>query len=103
MKSRVYKFHGKLFRYDFDHCMVEWVYKADPAMLEDNKEWQEKYCKDLWQIEDGYYIADAAGLRPENWKRKAVRDEYLEEWCWDIDCECEAEAAYFVKHELPYL
>lgn len=103
MKSRPYKFGKRLFRYDFDHCLVEWIYKADPEMLEDNKEWQAKYGKDLWQIEDGYYIAEAVGLRPENWKRKAVRDEYLAEWCSDIDYEAEAEYAAFVKYELPNL
>ena len=80
-KSRVYKFEGKLFRYNFDECIVEYIAKATQEELEDNKEWQKKYGRNLWDIdENGYMEIDGVGLRKENWIRKEVRDEYLSEW-----------------------
>ena len=94
-KSAVYKFRGKLFRYNFDECLVEYLAKATKEELEENKEWQKKYGKNLWDIdENGYIEIDAAGLRKENWTRKAVRDEYLSEWVAEMQEALEWELAF---------
>ena len=42
MKSKPYKLNGKLFRYDFDHSMVEYIYKADAEDIALEEECQEK-------------------------------------------------------------
>lgn len=98
-KSSIYKFKGKLFRYNFDHCVVEWVSKATQEEIDDNKKWQAKYGKNLWDIdEDGYIEIDAVGLRKENWTRKAVRDEYLSEWVAEIAEACDYEMALEAKY-----
>lgn len=84
--SRVYKLDGKSFRYDFEDCMVEYISKAGKDEIADNAEWMAKYGKPLWDIdESGYIVIERVGLRPENWKSKWPRDEYLSEWIADIE------------------
>lgn len=101
MKSRVYKIDGSYFRYDFDRCVVEHVYKADNEMLEDNKEWQAKYHKDLWEIDEGGYITmNVAGLLPEHWKDKETRTEYLEMWAAELNEEARYLAEDFIANEM---
>ena len=101
--SSVYKREGKCFRYDFERCVVERVAKAGPEELADNAEWMAERGKPLWDIdEDGYMVLDAVGLRPENWKRKGVRDEYLDGWIAEMAVEFECEMEMFVKYELPH-
>lgn len=85
-KSGIYKYRGQFFRYDFENCLVERLAKATQRELDDNAEWLAKYGKPLWDIDsDGYIEIEAVGLRKENWKRKAVRDEYLAEWIAEIE------------------
>ena len=104
MKSKPYKFQGKLFRYDFDHAMVEYICKAGAEEIADEKEWMETHNKPLYGIDaDGYMELDAVGLRAENWKRKAVRDEYLSQYCFDLDEEAAWLAHDFEKYELPHM
>lgn len=101
--SGVYKRGGKCFRYDFERCVVQHVYKAGKEELADNAEWMAKYGKPLWDIdESGYMVGDSVGLRPENWKNKAARDEYLDEWLFDMAEEFAYESEMFVKYELPH-
>lgn len=78
--SKNYTIQGKTFRYDYDHAVVEWIYKN-----EDGK----------WEVLDG------AGLRLENWKNKEARDEYLQEWIMDIEADAEYQMDMFIKYELP--
>lgn len=88
--SGIYKRNGKCFKYDFEHSIVEYVCKASKEELADNEEWQKKFGKDLWDIDEaGYIVIDSAGLRAENWKNKEVRDEYLDEWLFELRAECE--------------
>ena len=97
-KSAVYKFKGKLFRYNFDECLVEYIAKATKEELEENKEWQKKFGKNLWDIdENGYIEIDAVGLRKENWTRKEVRDEYLSEWAAEMHEALEYELAFEMR------
>lgn len=104
MKSRAYKYGGKLFRYDFDDCMVEYIVKANAEMRKDNKEWMEEFGKPMWEIdESGYCIIDRVGLRRENWKDKESRDYYLSTWLDDIAAEVAFEEAMFMKYEYPQL
>lgn len=84
--SGIYRFERKLFRYNFTHNVVEWVYKARKSEIAEEKEWIEKHGRPLHHIDElGYIVLDSAGLRLENWKRKAVRDEYLSEWVYDMN------------------
>lgn len=77
--SKHYKYMGKTFRYDYDNAIVEWIYKDEETGL-----WEE---------------IDGAGLRLENWKNKEVRDEYLAEWCADLEDEIAYEMDLFMKYE----
>ena len=73
-------------------------------MRQDNREWQAKYGKDLWDIDgDGYMTLSSVGLHPDNWNNKAARDEYLFGWCCELDMESAALVRNFEKYELPYL
>jgi len=74
------------FRYDRKNSIVECVQKATEEMLEDNREWQSKYGKNIWDIDaDGYWVCASAGLMHENWDNADARTEYLEEWCSELD------------------
>lgn len=104
MMSKIYKFNGKLFRYDDERCVVQLVAKAGAEEMADEAEWKAKYGRPLFGIDaDGYMVLSSAGLRRDNWKNREVRDEYLSEWCCELDEEAEALAADFAKYELPYL
>ncbi len=99
-KSSVYKVNGESFRYNYDERLVEHVYKATEDMLEDNKEWMEKFNKPLWNIdESGYTVMSCAGLRLENWRNKEARREYLEQWASELKEEAECLAADYIKYE----
>lgn len=103
-KSRVYKVEGRLFRYDFDNCLVEYLIKADEQMIQDNKEWFAKFNSKLWDIDDkGYCIIDEIGLRLENWQNKEVRLEYLTEYARELEYETKQLVDDFIKYEMPYL
>jgi len=102
MKSKPYKIGKHLFRYDFTHCVVENIAKADEDDIKLDKEWKETHGYSLLDIDvEGYMILSVAGLSKENWRNKAARKEYLNEWIADIEEECSALAADFVKNELP--
>ena len=94
MKSNPYKLNGKLFRYNFDTCVVEYIQKADKKTLADDAKWKQTHDgRSLYGVgDDGYIILDSIG-----------RDGYLSAWCNDLDAELESMAADFVKYELPYL
>lgn len=95
--SGIYKRSGFSFRYDYDHCVVEVVSKAGAEEIADNEEWQSKFGKNLWDIDEaGYIVHDSVGLRPENWKNKEVRDEYLDEWIFEFREAVEIELAYVI-------
>lgn len=102
MKSRPCRIGKHLFRYNYEWHTVEEIAKADPEMIEDNREWQEKYGRDLWEIDEaGYIELRSVGLSEENWKNKEARLEYLEMWAAELEEEDSYMIADFVKHELP--
>ena len=43
MKSNPYKLDGKLFRYDFDHSMVEYIFKAEAEDIAFEQEWEKTH------------------------------------------------------------
>ena len=93
--SGIYKRGGQLFRYNYEHCVVEYVCKASQEELADNEEWLRKYGRKLWEIdESGYITIESVGLRPENWKNKEARNEYLDEWLFELREGMEFELAY---------
>ena len=99
MKTKPYKFRGKIFRYDFDCSVVEYIEKADEDMISAEKEWRNTHDWPLYGIDDdGYVVLGSVGLRKENWINKAVRDEYLSGWSDELD----EEAAVLVDEFLRY-
>jgi hypothetical protein len=100
MKSKPYELDGKIFRYDFDHCVVEYIAKADAEMVADEAEWEQKHDRKLYNIDDdGYMVLDEVGLHKKNWINKEARDEYLSEWAFELDEELGALAAEFISEE----
>jgi nuclear transport factor 2 (NTF2) superfamily protein len=86
------------FKYDREMAIVRMYYKPKDEelqeMIADNKEWQKKYGKNLWDIdEDGLMYIDGAGLRRENWDNKDARNEYLAE----MEADFEEEANYLMQ------
>ena len=91
--SKVYKRKKKSFRYDYENCLVLWVEKATEEDVKDNKEWIEKYGKPLFEIdEDGYIEIQSVGLSKSNWTDRQARNEYLDEWIYEL----EEETAYLI-------
>lgn len=105
MKSKPVKINGKLFRYDYDNAVVEYVYKLSDEEIQDELDWMEKHNgKPLVGMdENGFSVVESVGLRRENWENKEARMEYLSVWADELD----EEAAYlmdsFIKYDLPYL
>ena len=79
MKSNPYKLNGKLFRYNFDTCVVEYIQKADQETMQEDAEWKRNHDgRSLYNVgDDGYIILETIGLSRENWKDKEARDGYL--------------------------
>ena len=98
MKSNPYKLDGKLFRYDFDHSMVEYIFKAEAEDIAFEQEWEKTHDYRIYEIDaEGYMVMEAVGLHKVNWTNKAARDEYLAAWIVDLDAEAEAMAKEFMK------
>ena len=94
------KIGNRLFRYNADKCIVEYVDKATPDMYADDEEWIAKYGKPLWGIDkDGYIVLDSAGLSKEHWDNKEDRIMYLTEWNAEISCEVDYLANDFIANE----
>ena len=84
--SKVYKRKGECFRYDYENSLLIWVFKATAEYYEDNVRWQEKFGKNLWDIdEDGYVEVCSVGLERSNWTNKEARNEYLDGWISVLD------------------
>lgn len=95
------KIGKKLFRYNEENSLVEFVEKATPDMYKDDKEWIEKYGHPLWGIDkDGYIVLDSAVLSREHWDDKESRIMYLTEWTWEIEAECNYLMDEFIKYEV---
>ena len=104
MKSKPYRYHKKLFRYDFDLAEVEYIFKADQEMIDEEIEWERKHGSQLFGIdEDGYVVTATVGLSERNWKNKAARDEYLFQWVAELEEEGAALMRNFMRYELPAL
>ena len=103
MKSRPFRFQNKLFRYDFDSATLEYIVKATKEDIADEEETFRKLGRHLCEIVDGYMILDTVGLRRENWNNKAARNEYLFQWCADLDEEMACMVHDFEKYELPQM
>lgn len=101
----IYKLDGKLFRYNEDHGVVEYVMKADADTIREEAEWKAEHNgRGLYDIDaDGYMVIESAGLLRENWNNRETRDEYLHGWIDELDEEMRCMEAEFEKYELPYL
>ena len=85
MKSNPVKVSGKLFRYDFDRSVVEYIIKADAETIDAEIEWEQKHGSQLYGVGvDGYIVLASAGLRKENWTNMAARKEYLSKWAGEL-------------------
>lgn len=76
MKSAVYNFKGRKFRYDYDNCLVQCGFIAE---TEDDIEIF--HAKEIGD----FIVGDEVGLCKENWDNKEVRDEYLMEYCYRLE------------------
>ena len=104
MKSNPVKVSGKLFRYDFDRSVVEYIIKADAETISEENEWKQKHGSPLFGIDaEGYIVCSTAGLNAANWKDTAARKEYLSEWANELEEEANRLAEDFVKNEIQYL
>lgn len=104
MKSKPVKIGGKMFRYDFDRSLVEYIQEATDSQIGEEIEWEKKHGSKLHGIgADGYIVLASAGLNAANWKNAAARKEYLSEWANELAEEESCLVADFVKYELPYL
>ena len=103
-KSKVYEQDGKLFRYNYDDAVVEYVYKATEEDKAEEAEWLEKHGCSLHHIDsDGYAVVASIGLRQDNWDHEELRREYIAQWIADLDEELQALKADFERYELPVL
>lgn len=104
MKSHPIKVSDKLFRYDFDRSVVEYIIKADAETIREENEWKQKHGSPLFGIDaDGYIVCSTAGLNVSNWKDTDARGEYLSGWANELAEEANCLAEDFVKYELPGL
>ena len=103
-RSKVYEQDGKLFRYNYDDAVVEYVYKATEEDKAEEAEWLEKHGCSLHHIDsDGYAVITSIGLRRDNWDHEELRREYIAQWIADLDEELRALTADFERYELPIL
>lgn len=87
-RYKYYKYKGKEFAYDMDNALVIQLFRDDDEIAEmGNKA--------------PYRELDAVGLSRSNWKNKEVRNEYLDEYIYDMDSYSSYAASEFVKNELP--
>lgn len=78
MKSNPYKLDGKLFRYDFDHSMVEYIFKAEAEDIAFEQEWEKTHDYRIYEIDaEGYMVMEAVGLHKDNWTNKRAMGRYL--------------------------
>lgn len=93
--SRVVKYNGKLFRYNYNHGMVEYVMKVTNEVLTENEEWIKQFGEPLFEVRNGYVVIDEVGLYHENWDNIESRESYLSLYCDDLD----EELAYLIDLE----
>lgn len=104
MKSMIVEYSGKLFRYDYDRSVVEYIMKADAEEIEFDRQWKAAHGSSIYGIDaDGYMVMDSIGLNRKNWDDPAARREYLAGWIVDLDAEAKALVGNFIRYELPYL
>ena len=85
-RSKPYKIGKYIFQYDFDECIVYYVFKVTKEELKENEEWMKMYNRPLYEVnEDGYSDIDGVGLRLSNWKNKEARDYYLNYWIDELE------------------
>ena len=65
--SKVVKVSGKMFRYNYTDCEIEYIYKDDGKIK----------------------VADSIGLSKKSWDDKDLRSAYLEDYAYQLDCEAE--------------
>mgnify|MGYP003571350182 CR=1 FL=1 len=103
MKSKPVKINGKLFRYDYENSVVEYIYKPSPEEIADNAEWETRHGYPLYHVDEtGYEVLDSIGLRRENWDNRETRMEYLHGWAEELEEETRCMMDDFIKYELKY-
>lgn len=102
MKSNPVKVSGKLFRYDFDRSVVEYIIKADAETISEENEWKQKHGSPLFGIDaEGYIVCSTAGMNADRWENADARREYLSGWADELEEETACLVDDFVKYELP--
>ena len=88
-KYQVYKYEGKMFIYDKENALLSRLFKTSEEELEDRGFWEDHGVTFIDYKGKTYEALDWVGLSRENWKRKAVRDEYLAEYLMELEMENE--------------
>lgn len=71
--SEILKYKGKLFRYNYNDSLVEYGFIS-----------QEDDADFGWKTGEFIEI-DAIGLSRENWENKEARNEYLQEYIFQLE------------------
>ena len=99
--SKVYKIGRRLFRYNYNESVLEYVVKETAKKRKENEDWlKEGFTEPLWNFVNGYDVMDSIGLNRENWEASP------RSWCEQYNDELEEEFSYqtymFEKYEMPY-
>ena len=84
------EFEDKFFAYDKKNNVLIYLFKDDEEVSEmgwDNAPWRE---------------LDSAGLSSDNWNDEEARNDYLDQYTFDLDSEASYLAQDFIDNELPY-
>ena len=87
-RYKYYKYKGKEFAYDTQDAVVIYLFRDDDEI-------------ETLGNKAPYREMDAVGLSRNNWRNKEVRNEYLDEYLYDLDSYASYAADEFVKNELP--
>lgn len=102
IKSSLYQFRGRLFRYNYQNSMVEYICKADPEDVADDEARVAAHKPPLYNIdEEGFMVITTIGLHRDNWNNEGARREYLSQWSNELDEEVASLAHNFLRFEYP--
>lgn len=68
--SRIYKVGKRSFRFNYEHCVIEYIAKMDEQKLKENEEWLKEFGEPMWETDETgrYTILDSIGCFLEDWK-----------------------------------
>lgn len=96
-KSKVYRYKGRKFRYNYEKSVIEHVDQLTPSEVGINEKYRKKYGKPIFETDKNrYYVFASIEFNSEDWKNKATRDKRLDSWCDALD---KSEEEFEINHE----